>query len=116
MNASLQVRDVSASMCDKLALVRGALDFLHSYVRFGPNGPQAATAIMTLSQQLEKLVLEAQQQSVQQVTVVALMEKLTLAIACLLQTSSRIELLTPGLAIELALIEGQFVGAAMQAG
>jgi hypothetical protein len=116
MNATLQVKDVSASMCGKLELARGALDFLHSYVRFGPNGPQAATAILTLSQHLEKLALEAQQQSVQQVTVVALMEKLTLAIACLLQMSSRIELLTPGLAIELALIEGRLDGVALQAG
>jgi hypothetical protein len=116
MNASLQVRDVSASLCDKLALARGALDFLHSHVRYGSNGLQAATAIMTLSQHLERLALEAQQQSVQQVTVVALMDKLTLAIACMLQMSSRVELLTPGLAIELALIEGRFDSPAMQAG
>jgi hypothetical protein len=116
MNATLAAKDASASMCDKLALARGALDFLHSHVRYGPNGLHAATAIMTLSQHLERLTLEAQQHSVQQVTVVALMEKLTLAVACMLQMSSRVELLTPGLAIELALIEGRLDGVAMQAG
>jgi hypothetical protein len=116
MNANLPVKGVDAPMRGKLEVALRALDFLHSHVRFGPNGPQAATAIMTLSQQLEKLALEAQQHSVQHASVLDLMEKLTLVIAYMLQMSSRIELLTPGLAIELALIEGQFVGAAMQAG
>jgi hypothetical protein len=116
MNATMPVKDVSAPMCGKLELARSALDFLHSHVRFGPNGSQAAIAIQTLSQHLEMLALEAQRHSVQQTTVVSLMDKLTLTIACLLQMSSRIELLTPGLAIELALIEGQYDGPSMQAG
>jgi hypothetical protein len=107
---------VACAMSGKLDVTLTALDFLSDQVAMRPRGLEARSAIKALRQQIEKLVNEAEQESVQQHTVLALLDKLTLAIAQTLQMSSSIELLAPGLTIEMALVDIRFDSAAMQTG
>jgi hypothetical protein len=108
MNAVTSENRAVPAMGGTLGVTLTTLDFVCEQVAARPISLEATTAIKALRQHIEKLGQEAVQQSVQQATVEALLEKLTLAIARTLQTSSRIELLAPGLSIEMALIEGQF--------
>jgi len=115
MNVALPGHGVSTPECGRLKVALGALDFLQAHVRVRANGLQAASALKTLSQHLHKLTEEAQQQSVQQSSVVELLDQLTLVIAYMLQMSSRIELLAPGLSMEMALLDARAGGPPAQA-
>jgi hypothetical protein len=108
MIAVLSEKRVAPAMGGKLEVTLTALDFLSEQVATRPRGREATSSIKALRQQVEKLVRESEQASVRAHTVQALLDKLTLAIAHTLQMSSSIELLAPGLSIEMALAEIRF--------
>jgi hypothetical protein len=83
----------------KIALI--ALDFLIGYVENRPDGRDAAHSILELRIDVERLATEAQQHAVDDATVTALIVNLAMAIGVVLQLSPRIELLAPGLTIQM---------------
>jgi hypothetical protein len=85
-----------------------ALDFLIGHVENRPHGQDAAHAILKFRMDVERLATETQQQTVDHSTVMALIADLAIAIGVVLQLSPSIELLAPGLAIQMAATDSNF--------
>jgi len=89
-------------MNDRLNIALIALDFLIGHVEKLHHGRDAAHAIRQFRMDVERLATETQQQTVDCSTVAALISDLAMAIGVVLQLSPSIELLAPGLTIQMA--------------
>ena len=90
----------------RLKVALNALDFLIGHLEIRPHGRGAARAILEFRLDVERLAEEVQHETVDHLTVAALMTHLAMAIGVTLQLSPSIDLLAPGLSIEIAASTG----------